>query len=195
MHRIRTHLTYGNVMATIAVFVALGGGAYALDGRNSVDSGDIRRNAVKSSDIARNAAKGGDVKEATLGRVPSANTANTATDISPPEAAHLIGEAGEPPFGAGWGNFDPSTRAPAAFYIDRQGVVHLQGQVSRSSGTNTTIFDLPDSYAPALQESFPAVGNGGTFANVRVDPVGLVRFGSGDPLIVHLNGISWRAGQ
>lgn len=66
MHRVRRHLTYANVMATIAVFVALGGGAYALDGRNSVDSGDIRRNAVKSSDIATNAAKGRDVAEGTL---------------------------------------------------------------------------------------------------------------------------------
>ena len=66
MRRIRSHLTYANVMATIAVFVALGGGAYALDGRNSVDSGDIRKNAVKSSDIAKNAAKGRDVAEGTL---------------------------------------------------------------------------------------------------------------------------------
>ena len=66
MRRIRHHLTYANVMATIAVFVALGGGAYALDGRNSVDSGDIRKNAVKSSDIATNAAKGRDVAEGTL---------------------------------------------------------------------------------------------------------------------------------
>ena len=143
----------------------------------------------KSPDIARNAAKGGDVKESTLGRVP------IAKNISPPEAAHLIGAVGEPPFGAGWGNFNPNTRAPAAFYIDRQGVVHLQGEVERSSGTNTTIVDLPDSYAPALQESFPAIGNGGTFATVSLDAVGLVRFGTGDPSIVHLNGISWRAGQ
>ena len=66
MHRIRQHLTYANVMATIAVFVALGGGAYALDGRNSVDSGDLKKNAVKSPEIAKNAAKGHDVSERTL---------------------------------------------------------------------------------------------------------------------------------
>jgi hypothetical protein len=29
MNRIRRHLTYANVMATVAVFILLGGGAYA----------------------------------------------------------------------------------------------------------------------------------------------------------------------
>jgi hypothetical protein len=36
MHRIRDHLTYANVMATIAVFVALGGTTYAATGGNFI---------------------------------------------------------------------------------------------------------------------------------------------------------------
>lgn len=55
MARLRAQLTYANVMATIAVFVALGGGAYA-----------ISRNSVESKHIAPNAAKGSDVKESSL---------------------------------------------------------------------------------------------------------------------------------
>jgi hypothetical protein len=43
------------VVALIALFAALGGaGAYALQGRNSVDSGDLINRAVKHRDLAPN---------------------------------------------------------------------------------------------------------------------------------------------
>ena len=46
-------LTYANVTATLALVLALGGGAtaVALSGKNTVTSDDIKANAVKSSDI------------------------------------------------------------------------------------------------------------------------------------------------
>jgi len=47
---IRERLTYANAMATIAVFIALGGGAYALS-RGEVKSKHIAGNAVKSKHI------------------------------------------------------------------------------------------------------------------------------------------------
>ena len=55
--RLRSHLTYANVMATIAVFVALGGSSYAALSlsRNSVKSKHIAKGQVKRSDIGRNA--------------------------------------------------------------------------------------------------------------------------------------------
>src|SRR4051812_21970023 len=51
--RIRAHLSYANVMATIAVFVALGGSSYAAIKipRNSVGAGQLRSGAVRSSEI------------------------------------------------------------------------------------------------------------------------------------------------
>jgi hypothetical protein len=50
--RLRSSLTYANVMATIAVFLALGGGtAFAL-ARNSVGTRQIKPRAVRQSDIA-----------------------------------------------------------------------------------------------------------------------------------------------
>lgn len=49
-----SHLTYANVMATIAVFLALGGGiAWAL-ANNSVKSKHIKNGQVKFADIADN---------------------------------------------------------------------------------------------------------------------------------------------
>jgi hypothetical protein len=45
---LRSWLTYANVMATIAVFIALGAGAYAVGiGRNDVKSKHIKDSGVK----------------------------------------------------------------------------------------------------------------------------------------------------
>lgn len=98
MRRIRPHLTYANVMATIAVFLVLSGGtAVALTGSNTVFSDDIvndqvfsadvrddtltgggltaadlRAGSVRSSEAQDNSLTGADVKESSFGRVPSA---------------------------------------------------------------------------------------------------------------------------
>jgi hypothetical protein len=58
LRRIRSRLTYANVMATIAVFVALGGSSYAAIA--------IKKNSVKSRHIAPNAIKSGKVKNESL---------------------------------------------------------------------------------------------------------------------------------
>lgn len=51
--RLRTHLSYANVMATVALFVALGGTSYAATklARNSVGSTQIRSKAVGPSEL------------------------------------------------------------------------------------------------------------------------------------------------
>jgi hypothetical protein len=53
MRKLRRHLSYANVMSSIAVFVVLGGGAYAAATlpKNSVGSKQIRANAVTSSKV------------------------------------------------------------------------------------------------------------------------------------------------
>jgi hypothetical protein len=53
LHRLRARLSYANVMATIAVFIALGGSSYAAINlpRNSVGASEIRTGAVRSSEI------------------------------------------------------------------------------------------------------------------------------------------------
>jgi hypothetical protein len=65
MTRLRSHLTYANVMATIAVFVALGGTSYAVVRlpKNSVGSKQIRGNAVGSSEIRKSAVRSSDIKD------------------------------------------------------------------------------------------------------------------------------------
>jgi hypothetical protein len=63
------------LVALLALFVALGGGAYAALklSPNAVKSKNIAPNAVKSSDIAPDNATGADVNEATLAKVPDAD--------------------------------------------------------------------------------------------------------------------------
>lgn len=48
----RRHLTYANVMATIAVFVTLGGGAYAV---SKIDTADIKKGAVTAKKLRASA--------------------------------------------------------------------------------------------------------------------------------------------
>jgi hypothetical protein len=53
MHQLKGRLTYSNVMATVAVFVALGGTSYAAITlpKNSVGSAQIKSSAVGSSEV------------------------------------------------------------------------------------------------------------------------------------------------
>lgn len=64
----RPKLTYANVVASLALFVALGGTSYAALtlGRNSVRSENIGRGQVKASDIAKNAVSSPKVKDFSL---------------------------------------------------------------------------------------------------------------------------------
>jgi hypothetical protein len=88
----RSRLSYSNVTATAALFIALGGTSYAVievDSRhivdNSVRSTDLRNNSVRSRDVRdrtlhardlrRNGLGGGAVKESALGRIPLAANA------------------------------------------------------------------------------------------------------------------------
>jgi hypothetical protein len=85
-----SRLSYANVMSTIAVFVALGGGAYAAFKlpSNSVGTKQIKNGAVSSRKLARGAvtaskvAKGSltgtQIRSSTLGTVPSATHATSA---------------------------------------------------------------------------------------------------------------------
>jgi hypothetical protein len=63
MRRIRSHLTYANVMVTILAFIVLTGGtAVALGGANTVQSDDLGPGSqVTAPDVATNAVNGTDI--------------------------------------------------------------------------------------------------------------------------------------
>jgi hypothetical protein len=228
MKRLRPRLTYANVIATLALFLALGGGAYAAVQlpKNSIGAKQLKKNAVTAAKIKDGAVTASKIRLSSLGTVPNAShadsatsagsaataanashadsatsagsaataqTAATANSLAPPEPLRVVGQPGEPGFEPGWADFISGSLA--SFYMDRQGIVHLQGDVTRGSGTNSTIFVLPARYAPAHTEFFPAIGNGGTFAVVGAETGGAVILAEGNPGVLVLNGITWRAGQ
>jgi hypothetical protein len=99
---IRKHLSYSNVTATAALFIALGGTSYAvirIDSRdvvnNSLRSTDVRNNSLRSRDIRdrtlrardlrRNALGGDVVKESALGQVPRAAEAERVGGLTASE--------------------------------------------------------------------------------------------------------------
>jgi hypothetical protein len=76
LHRIHS---YSNVMATVAVFVAVGGTSYAavqLTGR------DIKDESLSGRDLKRNALNGKQIKESRLGTVPRARNAGRLNGVT-----------------------------------------------------------------------------------------------------------------
>jgi hypothetical protein len=73
MRRARRSLTYGNVVATLALFLALSGGA--VWAANKVTSKQIGKGAVKNKNLAKNAVK---AKNLAKNSVTSAKLANGA---------------------------------------------------------------------------------------------------------------------
>lgn len=80
--KLSSRLTYANVASTLALVVALGGGGAAVAAglaKNSVGTKQLKADAVTSAKVKKDTLTGQDVKESTLGKVPSAATADTAT--------------------------------------------------------------------------------------------------------------------
>lgn len=50
LDRLRTRLSYANVVATLALFIALGGSAYAI-GAGTIGSREVRDNSLRPRDI------------------------------------------------------------------------------------------------------------------------------------------------
>jgi uncharacterized iron-regulated membrane protein len=81
---LRPRLTYANVTATLALFVALSGGAYAATAlpANSVGSKQLKKSAVGTTDIQNNAITGAKIKLSSVAKVPAATTADMSTNAS-----------------------------------------------------------------------------------------------------------------
>ena len=77
----RDRLTYSNVVATLALFVALGGTGYAAA---TITSSDIKNRTIKGGDVKKNALGGTEINERKLRTVPRATRAQSAAgaDIS-----------------------------------------------------------------------------------------------------------------
>ena len=153
MRKLRSLLTYSNVMATIAVFIALGGTSYAVATNsigsrqiknNSIRSGDIRDNSLIGTDVRDNSLTGKDIAESSLGKVGSAANADKATNAT---SAGNAGSLGGTP-AAGYQRFGstlPSGQSESGDY----------GIRAANSGT-TGFLDTTITFATPLASAIPA---------------------------------------
>jgi hypothetical protein len=101
---LRRRLSYANVAATLALFVALGGTSYAaltITGKNiknsSLTGADIKNSSLKTSDIKNNSLKTSDIKNSSLlaqdfkaGQLPAGPKGATGAPGAPGGAANVI---------------------------------------------------------------------------------------------------------
>jgi hypothetical protein len=145
----RPRLTYSDVVATLALFLALGGGAYAaidLVGRNDIKSKHIARHQVKPRDVAvpQKFKSAGLVVTTGLGDCTGATNEWVAVGTQ------------------------------AGYYRDHEGRVYLEGFVAPCGEASDLVFTLPPGYRPKVGHD-QLVGGGniqGQGVNLHVGPNG-----------------------
>ena len=211
---LRSKLTFSNVIALIALFIAIGGSAYAATQlkKNSVGTKQIKNGAVTGIKIKKQTITGKNINLAKLGMVPSAanaGTAGTANALTAPEASRVVGASGQPPFLDGSSSNTEFLGAiklpPVGFYKDHEGIVHLEGLAKvgpEESPIKGLIFNLPSGYRPASGTSqIFTFGSSGIVivfgSNVSIGGKNIegdvLSFGGGTEAL--LNGIAFRAGS
>lgn len=218
MEALRGKLTYANVMSTIAVFLAMGGGGFAVAAaldKDSVKSKQVKDESLVSKDLKNGAAV-------------------DAEDLVPEENTRVVGTAGQPLLLNGGdgdctiADYSVATGGnPVGFYKSSNGRVNLQGVLaffdSMSGGDGICdqsslaegfedgrAFVLPAGYRPEKLELLGTNGGGTAsaifiggesdtnFAGVVI-PAGAVivngNSGSGPSDQAFLTGLSFRAGD
>ena len=99
--KLRSHLNFANVVAMLALFVALSGTSYAV---SKVGAKDIRKNAVRSKHIKKSQVTSGDIRNRTIRPIDIAPSVTGKTlESSAGQARRDAGPTGV----AASGNFTP----------------------------------------------------------------------------------------
>ena len=210
MKTIRERVTYANVVATLALFLALGGAAYAATKlpKNSVGTKQLKKSSVTGAKVKKQTLTGKNINLKKLGKVPSASSADVAGSLTALEATHIVGAPGQPGFLDGTKNRAPEEGVnfpPAGFYKDHEGIVHLQGFVetgTKEEPIEGLVFQLPAGFRPGAGTSavFPNVEGfeeisvlGSNTISNGIDLSGDIFANDGRETIVALNGITFKA--
>ncbi|HEX5526375.1 MAG TPA: hypothetical protein VFX44_04135 [Solirubrobacterales bacterium] len=197
------------IVAIVALVLAMVGTGYAAVNlpKKSVGTAQLKGSAVTNAKIKNGTITGKKLNLKKLGTVPNATHASSA-DVAgtvPPNAVHVVGAPGEPPFTGGSSNFGSEsglTLPGASFLKDHDNVVHLEGvvRVGPSGAVGGEIFVLPPGFRPPSGQIVLLVANEHTFiiggSNVSImgqDLSGKVLTEPEEPAI--LTGISFFAGS
>ena len=170
-------------LALLALFIALGGTAWALEA-NSVGSRELQNQAVKTKEIANRAVK---TKKIGKGAVTRAKLAGS-------EPYHHVGSTiFQPAFKDGWDNVG-TPYSTAGFYKDPLGVVHLKGTIHGPSGSGEVAFTLPEAYRPSQRLLLPMAVSGSDDGQLSIAANGDVipECGSTLSCIAGIDGLTFR---
>jgi hypothetical protein len=171
-----------------------------IKGHAATKTSKFEDGSLTGDDIKNGSVTGADVRESSLARVPQAANAGTLDGVDSTqfqrtgsEEWHLlplhppIDSSGPTP--CPWGNYNGGF-APAGYFRDRDGIVHLRGLVQASDGafgsctgslSDRTITDsngLPPGYRPEYQT---------LFTNSSNDKPGRVDVGTGGAIFIEPN--------
>lgn len=119
--RLRARLTYANVVATLALFIALGGSSYAV---SQISGSQLKNNSVAGKKLKRNTLGGTRIKETRLGTVPRARNAARLGGLT---AQRLLLKCPDGTLPAADACIETQTRAP----------LNYDAAVSACGGTDT----------------------------------------------------------
>ncbi|MFT4049409.1 MAG: collagen-like protein [Solirubrobacterales bacterium] len=184
MQRLRRHLTYANVMATLAVFIALGGVGYAAGvlPANSVGSRQLKDKSVSLKKIsvgARNALHGA------TGAVGPIGQRGADGAPGPTGATGVRGDDGADGARGATGDTGPSdvysTHVDGPVTTVNYGDPVTVATLPLPAGNYLVSFSLTASFIEAIQMStisceFDAIGDGETGATIRLDGDGTGAF-------------------
>ena len=169
IERITAPLSYANVTATVALFIALGGSSYAALTlpRNSVGSNQIRNSAVRSTDIRDRTIRLRDISRATRGSLRGAQGPVGAVGPQGPAAVSLFaavnaagsfgrGNATQGGHGTAIGTYTVGFARPVAGCVctatigTTDGTAAPTGRITvRDDGANVGVSTFDDAGSPA----------------------------------------------
>ena len=170
--KLRDRLTYANVMATIAVFIALGGTGYAaakINGKNiknkSIAGKKLKNRTITRGKVKRNTLTGAEIAESRLGKVPSAADADNASQADNATHANSADTAGNANLIDGLDSADLARRSDGVgFLVEPTGwtgsgltkTVFTGQTFFVKAGAGTALMRLPLSY-PTRSNGRPLV--------------------------------------
>ena len=157
------------IAALVLAMVGTGYAAFKLP-KKSVGTAQLKGSAVTNAKIKNKTITGKKLNLKKLGTVPNANHASSA-DVAgtvPPNAVHVVGAPGEPPFTGGSSNFGSTeglTLPGASFLKDHDNIVHLEGvvKVGPAGPVGGEIFVLPPGFRPPNGQILVLAANEGTY--------------------------------
>jgi hypothetical protein len=152
--RFRRRITYANVTATLALFVALGGTAFAAA---KLTGHDLKAHTLTARNFHRNSVTGAAVKEKTLGVVPRASEAARLDGVT---AERLLVRCPEGTLPVSDTCIETTARAPQYF----SAALHECANTENQSGPGRRL-PTYDELAAALTHEQIVLGSGGEFTS------------------------------